>query len=72
MAQQESPGVYAVNIAHARGDQWSNPLYSRSNTVPCLGTYKRSDFVDVMSDELCRKGVILRRWHCAGYIYSPT
>jgi hypothetical protein len=27
--------------------------------------------VDVLSEELYRKGVILMRWHCAGDIYSP-
>ena len=33
---------------------------------------KRNDFVDVMSAELYRKGVLLMRWHCAGDVYSPT
>jgi hypothetical protein len=33
---------------------------------------KRSDFVDLMVDELYRKGVLLMRWHCAGDIYSPA
>lgn len=38
----------------------------------CYEQSKRSDFVDILSDELYRKGVILMRWHCAGDIYSPS
>lgn len=33
---------------------------------------KRGDFVDRLTDELYRKGVLLMRWHCAGDVYSPT
>jgi hypothetical protein len=33
---------------------------------------KRSDFVDRMSAELYRKGVLLMRWHCAGDVFSPA
>jgi len=33
---------------------------------------KRGDFVERMSDELYRKGIVLMRWHCAGDIYSPA
>ncbi len=32
---------------------------------------KCGDFVERMSDELYRKGVLLMRWHVAGDIYSP-
>ncbi|QEL18771.1 GP88 family protein [Limnoglobus roseus] len=33
---------------------------------------KRADFVELMADELYRKGILLCRWHVAGDIYSPT
>jgi hypothetical protein len=33
---------------------------------------KRGDFVDRMTDELYRKGVLLMRWHVAGDVYSPA
>ena len=38
----------------------------------CYERSKRSDFVDVLSTELYRKGVLLMRWHCSGDVYSPT
>ena len=33
---------------------------------------KRGDFVERMSDELYRKGIVLMRWHVSGDIYSPA
>jgi hypothetical protein len=33
---------------------------------------KRGDFVERMSDELYRKGILLMRWHVSGDIYSPA